>query len=102
MCVTPSKFDLKMSQKHPLEVEKVTTPVPFIFESNPLAPNTNPVVLILNCLLIGLLPNCPHTLQNENFNWTSYFAILLMASWLNLLSAYYEILKKLYMKLYII
>ena len=33
--VTPSKLELKMSQKHTLGVEKVTTPVPFIFESNP-------------------------------------------------------------------
>ena len=33
--VTPSKLELKMSQNHPLGVQKVTTLVPFIFESNP-------------------------------------------------------------------
>ena len=33
--VTPSKLKLKMSQNHPLGVDKVTTLVPFIFESNP-------------------------------------------------------------------
>ena len=32
---TPSKLELSMSHKHPLGVEKVTTLVHFIFESNP-------------------------------------------------------------------
>ena len=32
---TLSKLELSMSQKHPLGVEKVTTLVPFILESNP-------------------------------------------------------------------
>ena len=32
---TPSKLELSMSHKHSLGIEKVTTVVPFIFESNP-------------------------------------------------------------------
>ena len=32
---TPSKSELRMSSKYPLGVEKVTTLVPFILESDP-------------------------------------------------------------------